>query len=109
VMQQAAWTWAPLWDSPSVRWFPAALGISKILWRINPLLGNDRKTNNETTAVARQRPARQWTDWIAMFSARSEPMAAHATVITLRSVPRCYKRNKWELQLVCEGKSRRLV
>jgi hypothetical protein len=27
-------------------------------WHIDPLLGNDRETNNETTAVARQRPAR---------------------------------------------------
>jgi hypothetical protein len=30
----------------------------KILWHIDPLLGNDRETNNETTAVARQRPTR---------------------------------------------------
>jgi hypothetical protein len=27
-------------------------------WRIDPLIGNDRETNNETTAVAWQRPAR---------------------------------------------------
>jgi hypothetical protein len=32
-----------------------------ILWRTEPLLGKDRETNNETTAVARQQPARQWT------------------------------------------------
>jgi hypothetical protein len=32
-----------------------------VLWRIDALLGNDRGTNNEKTAVARQRPARQWT------------------------------------------------
>jgi hypothetical protein len=28
-----------------------------ILWRRDLLLGNDRETNDETTAVARQRPA----------------------------------------------------
>jgi hypothetical protein len=28
------------------------------LWHIDPLLGNDHETNNETTAVARQRPER---------------------------------------------------
>jgi uncharacterized protein YigE (DUF2233 family) len=30
----------------------------KVLWRIDPLLGNARETKNETTAVAKQRPAR---------------------------------------------------
>jgi hypothetical protein len=29
-----------------------------ILWRTDPLLDNDREINNETTAVARQHPAR---------------------------------------------------
>jgi hypothetical protein len=29
-----------------------------ILWHLYPLLGNDRETNNETTAVARQLPSR---------------------------------------------------
>jgi hypothetical protein len=28
------------------------------LWHIDPLLDNDRETNNETMTVARQRPAR---------------------------------------------------
>jgi hypothetical protein len=32
--------------------------MQKILWHIEPVLGNDGETNNETTAVARQRPAR---------------------------------------------------
>jgi hypothetical protein len=31
--------------------------IIYILWHIDPLLGNYREINNETTAVARQRPA----------------------------------------------------
>jgi hypothetical protein len=30
----------------------------KILWYTDPLQGNDREANNETTAVARHRPAR---------------------------------------------------
>jgi hypothetical protein len=29
-----------------------------VLWHIDPLLGNDRETNNDVTAVTRQRPAR---------------------------------------------------
>jgi hypothetical protein len=29
-----------------------------VLWHIDPLLGNDSETNNETTVVAGQRPAR---------------------------------------------------
>jgi hypothetical protein len=41
------------------------------------LLGNDRETNNETTAIARQRPALQGTGWKLAFSARSAPMASH--------------------------------
>jgi hypothetical protein len=28
------------------------------MWHVDPLIGNDRETNNETTAVARQRAAR---------------------------------------------------
>jgi hypothetical protein len=28
------------------------------MWHIDPLLGNNRETNNETTAVARQETAR---------------------------------------------------
>jgi hypothetical protein len=33
-------------------------GTTYILWHIDPLLGNDRETNNNTMTVARQRPAR---------------------------------------------------
>jgi hypothetical protein len=29
-----------------------------MLWHVDRLIGNDRKTNNETTVVARQRLAR---------------------------------------------------
>jgi hypothetical protein len=46
-----------------VKWVPNA---RKLLWRIYTLLGNDRETNNETTAVDRQRSARQWTGWKAV-------------------------------------------
>jgi hypothetical protein len=31
------------------------------MWRIDPLLGKDLETYNETTAVAKQQPVRQWT------------------------------------------------
>jgi hypothetical protein len=46
--------WILSWSTPT---HPISLGPILILWRILPLLGNDRETN-ETTAVARQRPAR---------------------------------------------------
>jgi hypothetical protein len=46
------------------------------------LIGNYYETNNETTAVARQQPSRQWTGWKAEFSAGSTPMAAKATMDT---------------------------
>jgi hypothetical protein len=52
------------------------------LWPTYSLLGNDRETNNETTAVAKQRPGLQWTGWKVMFSARSAPMAAQTAVDT---------------------------
>jgi hypothetical protein len=32
---------------------------------MDQLLGNDRETNNETTAVGRQQPELQWTGWKA--------------------------------------------
>jgi hypothetical protein len=54
----------------------------KILFRIDLLLGNDGETDNEITAVARQRLACQWTAWKATFSAPSTPMAAHGTMDT---------------------------
>jgi hypothetical protein len=52
--------------------------ILKLLWLIDPLLGKDRETKNETTAVTRQRPTRLWTGWKAVFPAGSVPMAANA-------------------------------
>jgi hypothetical protein len=63
----------------------------KILWPTDPLLGNDRETNSETTTVARQWPVRQWIGWKAMFSGWSLPMAAHATVDTATE-ERCFQR-----------------
>jgi hypothetical protein len=53
---------------------------SKILWRTDPLLGNDRQTNNETTAVALKRSVHQWTSWKVVFLARSASMAPQATM-----------------------------
>jgi hypothetical protein len=57
-----------------------AKDICKYCCVIDPLLGNDRETSNETTAVARQRPERQWTGWKALFSVRSALMATHTTM-----------------------------
>jgi hypothetical protein len=37
----------------NLRWF---ILILNVLWHLHPMLGNDRETDNETTAVARQRP-----------------------------------------------------
>jgi hypothetical protein len=44
----------------------------QILWCIDPLIGNDRETNNDTTAVDRQRQAPMEAE------ERSASMAAHA-------------------------------
>jgi hypothetical protein len=44
------------------------------------LLGNNHETN-ETIAIVRKWPARQWTGWIAVFSALSTLMTVH----TIRS------------------------
>jgi predicted membrane protein len=56
--------------------------------QIVKLLGDYRETN-ETTAVARQRSARQWTGWKTVFTALSEPMAAHSTMDTATE-ERCF-------------------
>jgi hypothetical protein len=69
-----------------------------MFWRADPLLDKYRESSNETTAVAMQLPARQWTDWKAVFSARSPLMAANAMMdktISTRSVPRGYKPDKF--------------
>jgi hypothetical protein len=50
-----------------------------ILWRIDPLVGKDLKTNNETTAVAMQRRGKH----------------AFETVFSTRPVQRGYKENNW--------------
>jgi hypothetical protein len=47
----------------------------QIFWRIDPLIGNDRETNNDTTAVVRQ---------------RSAPMAVHATMDITMPNSVCY-------------------
>jgi hypothetical protein len=44
------------------------------------LLGNNHETNDETTAVAWQRPVRPWIGWKVVFSAGSTLMAVHATM-----------------------------
>jgi hypothetical protein len=65
------------------------------------MLGNDREKNNETTVVARRRPARQLTGWIAVFSdgcARKNKYGNRRTVFSVRYVPRCYKQDNWWVQ-----------
>jgi hypothetical protein len=49
-----------------------------ILWEVDPFLGNDRKINNYTTAVSRQRPVN----------------SNRGTVFSVWSMPRCYKQGK---------------
>jgi hypothetical protein len=46
--------------------FLSRVSQKKMLWHIHPFLGNDRETNNETTAVPRQQPGRQWIGWLAI-------------------------------------------
>jgi hypothetical protein len=43
------------------------------------LLGNDSETN-ETTAITKQLPARQWAGWKAVISARSEQATMDKTM-----------------------------
>jgi hypothetical protein len=62
--------------------------IKKVLWRIDPLLGSALEIN-ETTPVARQRPACQWNGWKTAFSVRSAPMGANATMDTATD-ERCF-------------------
>lgn len=53
---------------------------------VDPLIGNESETRNETAAFAMQRPAQQWTGWKAVISALSAPMAEPVTVnTTMRS------------------------
>jgi hypothetical protein len=56
--------------------------VFETLYLIVLLIGNDGETTNETTAVARQWSACQWTGCKATFSAPSVPVAAHATMDT---------------------------
>jgi hypothetical protein len=51
-----------------------------LMWHIGPLLGNDCETNNETTEVVRQRPARNYGSTVGsgVFYV-SAPRLYHAT------------------------------
>jgi hypothetical protein len=65
--------------------FPASLrptsyggpdrGYPKILWHVDPLLGNDNEINNYTIAVNKQQPVN----------------SNRGKLFSVRSVPRCYK------------------
>jgi hypothetical protein len=51
-----------------------------ILWHIDPLIDNDRETNNETMTVAKQRPARNKGSTLgSVVSMWSAPRRYHAT------------------------------
>jgi hypothetical protein len=51
------------------------------MWHVVLLLGNDREISNYTTTITRQRPVN----------------SNRGTVFSVRSVPRCYKKNKLEV------------
>jgi hypothetical protein len=38
-----------------------------VMWHTDALLGKDLETNNETTVIARQQTACQWTGWVAIM------------------------------------------
>jgi hypothetical protein len=72
----------PRETSVIMKYLTSPLRFYKLLQRlIQPLLGNDRETN-ETTSVARQRPARQLNGCKTVFPTRFAPMAAHAAMAT---------------------------
>jgi hypothetical protein len=48
------------------------------LWHEDPLLDNDRETNNYTTVVTRQKPIS--SNKVKVFSARAAPIAARLTI-----------------------------
>jgi hypothetical protein len=48
------------------------------MWHVDPLLGNDHKISNYTTAVTRQQPVNN----------------NRGTVLSVQSVPMCYKQEK---------------
>jgi hypothetical protein len=78
----------------SGRWEPR-IEIWKLILNLycNPLLGKDRETNNETTAVARQQPARQWTGWVAItWEPQQTRTQQEKSCVFYWSVPRVYKR-----------------
>jgi hypothetical protein len=58
-----------------------------IMWHVEKLLDNDREIGNYTTAVAKQRLRKQ-TYFHGMHCNRR-------TVFSTRSVPICYKEDKW--------------
>jgi hypothetical protein len=57
-----------------------------MLWRIEPLLGKDLETNNDTTAVAMQRRGKHASTPIELLL---------ETAFSTRSVQRGYKKDNW--------------
>jgi hypothetical protein len=60
--------------------------LEKILWRIDPLIGNDLETNTETTAVAMQRNGKHTSTMIELLL---------ETAFSAWSVPRSYLEDNW--------------
>jgi hypothetical protein len=59
-----------------------------ILWHIYPLLGNDRETNNKTTAIVRRQLPKYQTVLEPLL--RSGPRATMDAVFSMLSAPRLY-------------------
>jgi hypothetical protein len=64
-----------------------------ILWRIDPLLGKDLETNNETTAVAMQRRREQASTTVELLL---------ETAFSAWSVPKSYLEDNWGDPLSCQ-------
>jgi hypothetical protein len=60
----------------------------RILWLVDPLPGNDRERSYYRTAVTKQRLLKQVTIGCNIRG---------SAVFSTRSVPRCYKQDKWSV------------
>jgi hypothetical protein len=80
--------------------------VSYILWRIDPLLGKDLETDNETTAIAMQQYGKHTSTAIELllemvlcysmlFSCNSWTAAMKVGVFSMWSVPRSYLEDNW--------------
>jgi hypothetical protein len=71
--------------------------ILLLLWHVDTLLGGDREICDYTAAVARKRPANHREMIFSVRSARQQlNYNNEEKVFSTRSVPRCYKLDKFE-------------